>query len=275
MSVITLTSDYGLVDHRVASIKGTILTGSKDVKVVDITHNITAYNLLQTAYIVRNAYKFFPEGSIHIIAVDSFYHKSRKNIITKIDGHYFISADNGITNLMFFDIKPDALYEITLNNRFDDKVIFPATEIFVPAAIHLHKGGLPEVIGRKIKEVKNVSFPRAIYNEGEKMIIGEVMYIDNFGNIISNIGKKFFEKYASISEKFTIKFRNIVLSKVYNQYTDVVTDWEREYEFHGKSSVIFNDADLLEIAIYKGSNQNGASTLFGMSTGEKIYIEFD
>ena len=275
MSVITLTSDYGLVDHRVASMKGKILSWSEEVKVVDITHNITSYNLLQTAYIVRNAYKFFPEGSVHIIAVDSFYHKSRKNILAKIDGHYFISADNGITNLMFFDIKPEAIYEITLNNRFDDKVIFPATEIFVPAAMHLYKGGLPEVIGRKIKTIKDVSFPRAIYNENEKMIIGEVMYIDNFGNVVSNISRKFFEKHASIAGNFTVKFRNIVLSKIMDQYTDVVTDWDREQEFHGKSSVIFNDADLLEITIYKGSVSNGASSLFGMNTGEKIYVEFE
>lgn len=275
MSVITLTSDYGLVDHRVASMKGKILSWSEDVKVVDITHNISAYNLLQTAYIVRNAYKFFPTGSIHIISVDSFYHKYRKNIITKIDGHYFISADNGISSLMFFDIKPEAIYEITLNNRFDDKVTFPATDIFVPAAMHLYKGGLPEVIGRKIKTIKDVSFPRAIYNDMEKMIVGEVMYIDNFGNVVSNISRRFFEKYASISERFIIKFRNIVVSKILDQYTDVVSEWEREQEFHGKSSVIFNDADLLEITIYKGSVLNGASSLFGMSTGEKIYVEFE
>ncbi len=274
MSVITLTSDYGLVDHRVASIKGKILSWSEDVKVVDITHNITAYNLLQTAYIVRNAYKFFPEGSVHIISVDSFHHKSRMNIITKIDGHYFISADNGVTNLTFFDIKPEAIYEITLNNRFDDKVAFPSTDIYVPAAMHLYKGGLPEVIGRKIKSIKEVSFPKAIYIENEKMIIGEVMYIDNFGNVVSNISRKFFEKYASINNDFTVKFRNIVLSKIMEQYTDVVTDWSIEQEYHGKSSVIFNDAELLEITIYKGSVMNGASTLFGMSAGEKIYVEF-
>lgn len=275
MSVITLTSDYGLIDHRVASMKGKILSWSEEVKVVDITHNIMAYNLLQTAYIVRNAYKFFPEGSIHIISVDSFYHKSRKNLITKIDGHYFISADNGITNLMFYDIKPEVIYEITLNNRFDDKVSFPSADIFVPAAMHLYKGGLPEVIGRKIKQIKEISFPRAIYNENEKMIVGEVMYIDNFGNVVSNISRKFFEKYAVVSENFTVKFRNIVLTKIFDQYTDVVTDWSREPEFHGKSAVIFNDIDLLEITIYKGSVLNGASSLFGMNTGEKIYVEFE
>jgi S-adenosylmethionine hydrolase len=275
MAVITLTSDYGLVDHRVASMKGKILSWSEEVKAVDITHDITPYNLLQTAYIVRNAYKFFPEGSIHIICVDSFYSKARKNILTKIDGHYFISADNGITSLMFFDIKPEAIYEITLNNRFDDKVVFPATDIFVPSAMHLYKGGLPEVIGRKIKTIKEVSFPRAIYNEAEKMIIGEVMYIDNFGNVVSNIGRKFFEKHASVSKNFTVKFRNIVLSKISDQYTDIVADWNREQESHGKSSVIFNDADLLEVTIYKGNLTNGASSLFGLSTGEKIFIEFE
>ncbi len=275
MAVITLTSDYGLIDHRVASMKGKILSWSEEVKVVDISHNISAYNLLQTAYVVRNAYKFFPEGSIHIISVDSFYHKSRKNIIVKIDGHYFICADNGITNLMFFDIKPEAIYEITLNNRFDDKVAFPSTDIFVPAAMHLYKGGLPEVIGRKIQTIKDISFPRAIYNENEKMIVGEVMYIDNFGNVVSNISRKFFEKHASIAGGFTVKFRNIVLTKILDQYTDVVTEWSREPEFHGKSAVIFNDADLLEITIYKGSVLNGASTLFGMSAGEKIFVEFE
>lgn len=274
MSVITLTSDYGLIDHRVASMKGKILTWSEQVKVVDITHHITAYNLLQTAYIVLNAYKFFPEGSIHIISVDSFHHKSRKNIITKADGHYFISADNGIINLIFFDIKPEAIYEITLNNRFDDKVSFPSTDIFVPAAMHIYNGGLPEVIGRKIKSIKDASFPKAVYNETEKMIVGEVMYIDNFGNVVSNISRKFFEKHASLNNDFIVKFRNIALSKIMEQYTDVVTDWEREQEFHGKSAVIFNDADLLEITIYKGSVHNGASSLFGMSTGEKIYVEF-
>ncbi|AZI40747.1 SAM hydrolase/SAM-dependent halogenase family protein [Epilithonimonas vandammei] len=274
MPVITLTSDYGLVDHRVASIKGKILSWSEEVKVVDITHNIMAYNLLQTAYIVRNAYKFFPEGSIHIISVDSFHHKHRKNIIIKIDGHYFICADNGIISLMFFDIKPESIYEITLNNRFDDQVSFPSTDIFVPAAMHIYKGGLPEVIGRQIQTMKDISFPKAIYNESEKMIIGEVMYIDNFGNVVSNISRKFFDKYAALQESFTVRFRNIILTRIFEQYTDVVTDWEREPEFHGKSSVIFNDADLLEITIYKGSVLNGASTLFGMNAGEKIYIEF-
>ncbi len=274
MSIITLTSDYGLVDHRVPSVKGKILSLNDNVKIIDISHEIQAYNLLQTAYIVRNAYSFFPKGTVHIIAVDSFYTKDRKCILYQADGHYFIAADNGVLSLIFYDIKPEAVYEITFNNRFDDEVNFTSTDIFAPVAVHLKNGGLPEVIGRKYETPKQLSFPRPVFNESEKMIIGEIMYIDNFGNVISNISKKFFEKNGVGYENFIVKFRNLALSRIYNQYTEFISDWQNEHEYHGKSVAIFNDAGLLELTIYKGNSQNGAKTLFGMKVGESIYIEF-
>lgn len=274
MSIITLTSDFGNLDYRVSAVKGKILSLNPEVNIIDITHEIQAYNLIQTSYIVRNAYKHFPKGSIHIVSVDSFYHKSRRNILYKADGSYFLAADNGLLSLIFFDIKPEAIYEITLNNRFDDVINFTSTDIFVPAAVHLANGGLPEVIGRKIKNVKELLFPKPVYNEAEKMIIGEVMYIDNFGNIISNINKDFFEAAGKGHENFTIKFRNLSLSKVFSSHTEVVSDWQRETEFHGQSAAIFNDSQLLELTIYKGSKKNGAKSLFGLNVGGNIYIEF-
>ena len=105
MSIITLTSDFGNLDYRVAAVKGKILSLNPEVNIIDITHDIQAFNLIQTSYIVRNAYKYFPKGSIHILSVDSFHHKSRKNIIYKADGSYFLAADNGLLSLIFFDIK--------------------------------------------------------------------------------------------------------------------------------------------------------------------------
>lgn len=273
MAVITLTSDYGLVDHRVAAVKGKILSLKEDVQIVDLSHEIQAYNLLQTAYIVRNAYPFFPKGTVHIISVDSFYRKERKCILYKADGHYFIAADNGVLSLIFFDQKPDAIYEITFNNRFDDEVKLTSTDIFAPVAVHLQNGGLPEVIGRKFKSPKQLSFPKPVFNEGEKMVIGEIMYIDNFGNAVSNISKKFLEQQGIVLDNFMLKFRNLALTKIYNQYTDVVNLWENEHEFHGKSAAIINDAGLLELTIYKGNSHSGAKTLLGMKVGENIFIE--
>lgn len=274
MSVITFTSDYGLVDHRVPAVKGKILSLNEKATIVDISHEIQAYNLLQTAYIVRNAYPFFPEGTVHIISVDSFFTKARKSILYESDGHYFIAADNGLLSLIFFDIKPEAVYELTFNNRFDDEVKFTSTDIFAPAAVHLQNGGLPEVIGRKFTTPKELSVPRAVFSENEKMIIGEIMYIDNFGNVVSNINRKFFEKCSVGFDRFILKFRNLALSKIHNQYTEFVADWSHENEYHGKSAAIFNDAGLLELTIYKGNSQNGAKTLFGLKVGESIYIEF-
>lgn len=274
MAIITFTSDYGLIDHRVPSVKGKILSLNETVQIVDISHNIQAYNLLQTAYIIRNSYSFFPKNTVHIISVDSFFNKDRKCVLYKTDGHYFIAADNGVLSLIFYDIKPEAVFEITLNNRFDDEVNFTSTDIFAPVAVHLTNGGLPEVIGRKYKTPKQLSFPRAVYNESERMIIGEIMYIDNFGNAVSNISRKFFEKNNIVLENFLIKFRNLALSKIFNQYTDFVNNWQNEHEFHGKSVAIFNDAGLLELTIYKGNSNNGAKTLFGLHVGENIYIEF-
>ncbi|MCW3161835.1 SAM hydrolase/SAM-dependent halogenase family protein [Chryseobacterium oryctis] len=274
MSIITLTSDFGNLDYRVAAVKGKALSLKPELNIVDITHDIQAFNLIQTSYIVRNAYKYFPNGTIHILSVDSFHHKSRKNILYKANGHYFLAADNGLLSLIFFDIKPEAIYEITLNNRFDDIVNFTSTDVFVPAAVHLANGGLPGVIGREITKVKELMFPKPVYNESEKMIIGEVTYIDNFGNIISNISKDLFETISKGHESFTIKFRNLSLSKVFSSHTEVVSNWERETEYHGQSAAIFNDSQLLELTIYKGSKKNGAKSLFGLNVGENIYIEF-
>ncbi|MFZ4928789.1 SAM hydrolase/SAM-dependent halogenase family protein [Chryseobacterium sp. Mn2064] len=274
MSIITLTSDFGNLDYRVAAVKGKILSLNPEVNIIDITHDIQAFNLIQTSYIVRNAYKYFPKGSIHILSVDSFYHKSRKNILYKADGSYFLAADNGLMSLIFFDIKPEAIYELTLNNRFDDVINFTSTDIFVPAAVHLANGGLPEVIGRKIETAKQLMFSKPVHNESEGMIIGEVTYIDNFGNIISNIHKDFFENISKGYDSFTIKFRNLSLSRIFSSHTEVVSDWERETEFHGQSAAIFNDSQFLELTIYKGSKKNGAKSLFGLNVGENIYIEF-
>jgi len=275
MPLITLTSDYGLTDYRVAAIKGKIMGMNESIRIIDISHEIQAYNLSQTSYIIRNTYRYYPKGTVHIISVDSFYSKQRKAILYKADDQYFIAADNGVLSLIFFDQKPEEIYEITLNNRFDDVVNFPPTDIFVPAAVHLLNGGLPEVIGRKYKTPKQIKFLQPAINNAEKIAVGEVMYIDNFGNIITNISKSFFEQQMINFQDFKIRVRNITFNKIYKFYTDVVTDWESESEFHGKPVVIFNEADMMELSIYKGSKNNGAQSLYGMNPGDKVYIEFE
>ena len=273
MSIITLTTDLGTKDHKVASIKGSILSLEKNVPIVDITHHIEPHDIIQTAYIVRNSYSHFPKGSIHMIAVDCFYHKDRKFLVLETNGHYFIMPDNGLFSLIFPEIKPEKIYEIS-HNASDDDRIFTPIDIFVPVAVHLHKGNDTKLIGKQIKSIKEVVFPKPNYNEVQKMIAGEIVYIDHFGNAVSNISKEIFEKHLSGNQNFTIKFRECSMKNIVKKHTDIITDWEKENFFLAKELALFNEADLLEIAMYKGSKTNGAAPLMGLNIGEKIYVVF-
>ena len=100
MSIITLTTDFGTKDHFVGAVKGTIYHELPDARIVDISHHISPFNITETAYILKNAYKSFPEGSIHIIGVDSELNAENKHIALKLDNHYFICPDNGVISLL-------------------------------------------------------------------------------------------------------------------------------------------------------------------------------
>ena len=106
------------------------------------------------------------------------------------------------------------------------------------------------------------------------MIIGEVIYIDNFGNVVTNISKDLFMRTKAGFSDFKIKFRTLSLSKIYNYYTEFITNWEEEQDGVGKAVAVFNNRELLEITIYKGIKTNGAQSLLGLSVGERVYIEY-
>jgi len=168
---------------------------------------------------------------------------------------------------------PEKIYEIS-HNASDDNRIFTPIDIFVPVAVHLYKGNDTKLIGKQIKSIKEVVFPKPNYNEAQKMIAGEIVYIDHFGNAVSNISKEIFEKHLSGNQNFTVKFRECSMKNIVKKHTDIITDWEKENLFLAKELALFNEADLLEIAMYKGSKTNGAAPLMGLNIGEKIYIEF-
>ena len=112
MSVITLTSDYGIKDHYAGSIKGALFSELINPNIVDISHQISPFNIVEAAYIIENSYKDFPENSIHIIGVDSEKTPEQKHIVVKLDGHYFICADNGILSLLTNKINAEKIIEI-------------------------------------------------------------------------------------------------------------------------------------------------------------------
>ena len=144
MSIITLTTDFGTKDHFVGAVKGTIYSELPDARIVDISHNIAPFNITETAYILKNAYKSFPEGSIHIIGVDSELNKENKHIALLLDNHYFICPDNGVISLLATAIKPQKIVEINIHDRVETS--FPVLHVFVKVACHIARGGTLEVI---------------------------------------------------------------------------------------------------------------------------------
>ena len=154
MSIITLTTDFGTKDHFVGAVKGTIYSELPNARIVDISHHISPFNITETAYILKNAYKSFPEGSIHIIGVDSELNTENKHIALKLDNHYFICPDNGVISLLASEIKPEKIVEINIHDRIETS--FPVLDVFVKVACHIARGGTLEVIGKTILNFKQL-----------------------------------------------------------------------------------------------------------------------
>jgi len=275
MSLITLTTDFGTKDHFVGAIKGAIFNEIADINIVDISHQVSPFNITETAYIVKNAYQNFPKGSIHIIGVDSELSIENKHIALQLDDHYFVCPDNGVISMIASEIKPEKLVEITIHDTLISS--FNVLDIFVKVACHIARGGTLEVIGTEIKDYKQLTEVHPFINDDKTQIVGSVIYIDNYGNVISNISKKLFQEIGK-GRDFEVIARNYTFDKIQQQYNEVV-NFEipvGNRQSDGKKLAIFNSANFLEIAIYKSNLKTvgGASSLLGLDYRDTITVRF-
>lgn len=278
MPIITLTTDFGLKDPSVAAVKGALYSElGQEAKIVDISHQISPFNITEAAYVIKNAYKTFPNESIHILGVDSEHNPINKHIAVKLDEHYFICANNGIISLIANEINPTKCVEINIHDKVTSN--FPVLDVFVQVAAHIARGGNLDVIGKKINKIKPIKVLEPFVNESQSQIIGNVMYIDNYGNVISNISKNLFNSIGK-GRKFTIHAHGFKFKKILNNYSDVI-NFEKPKEsyqsYDGKELAIFNTSDYLEIAIYKSNPQTvgSASSLFGLDFMDTIKVSFE
>ena len=276
MSIITLITDFGNKDHFVAKIKGDIYSSFEKAKIVDISNNVSPFNIMEAAYILENTYKSFPENSVHIIDVDSEKTIEKKHIVVYLDNHFFISADNGILSILCQNINPEKIFEITIHNKSNQ--IDSSSKIFSEVACHLAKGGKPELIGKEITEIKSVKNLKPFVNEDQSQIVSSVIYIDNFGNVVTNLKRNVFEEIRK-SRSFEISVRNYKFKKIYSKYTDIVNYNVplNQRNDEGKGMVVFNSSDFLQISIYRSNPQNvgTASSLMGLKIYDSVTISFN
>ena len=257
MPIITLTSDWGLKDHYLASVKGAFLRSIPGAILVDITHQIPPFDLNQASFILKSAYKNFPEGSIHIVGINTEASIEMPHVLIKHKGHYFIGTDNGVFALMF-DETPELIIELDIiqtSNRFS----FPSKDVFVQAAMHVVEGNDLEHLGEKRDSLTNkMSFKPVIESN---LIKGKVIYIDGYQNVITNITEDLFKKVVK-RKKFKILLRagNYQITNISKSYLDVS---------EGELLALFDSENYLEIAINKGK----ASSLLGLGIDDVIRIE--
>ena len=276
MTIITLTTDFGHKDYSVAMTKGALYKEVPEITIVDITHQVSPYNHSQAAYILKTAFKTFPKGSIHIIGVESEYTPENIHLVMFFDGHYFIGADNGIFSLITENLKPEKVIKIAINQ--DMVSSFPVVDVFTKVAGHLARKGNLNIIGNEYKNPKELIEVKPVVNPDGNQILGSVIYIDNYGNVITNITEKYFYEIGK-SRKFTVFARSVKFNSIYKSYSQFI-DFSIPYEKRkddGKKLALFNSAGHLEFAIYRSNPETfgSASSLFGLDYRDAVTIKFE
>lgn len=256
MPVITLTSDWGTKDHYLASVKGAILRQIPEARIIDISHDIPPHDLSQAAFILKNCYFDFPEGTIHIIGVSTEESELNPHTAVEAGGQYFIGADNGIFS-MLFEGKVDRIVEINIMQD-SDHFTFSSRDRFVKAAAMLAEGNDIEQLGNAKAQLNQKFFFAPVL--GQDMIKGMVIYIDNYENVITNITRDKFREVGK-NRKFTISFRGEEIRHIHDSYSDVPV---------GEILALFGCNGHLEIAM----NHGNAGSLLGLDPNDPIRIEF-
>ena len=258
MGIITLTTDLGSKDFYQSALKGSLLKNMPNANIIDITHDVPSFNISYAAFVLKNAYVYFPKNTVHLIGIDSVYSQNTKYIALKYNDHYFVGADNGIFSLLF-DNDPEIIVE--LNILQDLKYLhFPLVDIFVKAATHLAGGGKLTEIGIVISDIEERTLLQPVLEKD--MIRGSVIYVDTFCNVITNITKDLFTRLQK-NRDFTLFFKkNETITHLSWHYNEVP---------EGEKLCLFGISNHLEIAINKGK----ASGLLGLHLGDILRIEFN
>ena len=243
--IITLITDFGLEDSFVGVMKGVIYSINPDVKVVDINHNIERQSVMQGAVNLENSYSYFPEGTVHIAVVDPGVGSGRRPLIVNTDNHYFVGPDNGIFSYLY-ENSDTKVYEITETDYFLENVSssFHGRDIFSPVAAQLSKKPDPENYGRMIEDYVNIEINRPVKENNS--ITGDVIYVDVFGNMMSNIAN------TDVDYNDEIFINDNPIGKLSSSYSEGLNN--NIIAIHGSNGTV-------EIAINRGRASDRYKTL--------------
>lgn len=254
--IITLLTDFGQQDAFVGTMRGVILSIQPKAKIVDLTHGIPRQNLSAAAFNLKNSYKFFPKGTVHVVVVDPGVGSKRRVVGVQTNEHYFIAPDNGVLKYIYAEGTVSKVISITNEDFFLKPVsqTFHGRDIFSPVAAHLAKGVPFEKFGPVINDYEQGRIPEA--KRIENSLKGEIIYVDHFGNLITNIpsNELLDENVPMVSLK-----KDIVIEGLVDSYSQGKND---------EAIALIGSSGYLEIAV----NLGDASKLLGCREGDEITV---
>lgn len=240
--IITLLTDFGTKDGFVGTMKGVILSINPKVELVDLTHEISPHNILEASIALRTSYHFFPRGTIHLVVVDPGVGSQRRSILVETEKYYFIGPDNGILSFALENEEIKKIIELSNKKYFlrDISNTFHGRDIFAPVAAYLARGTNIKRFGQQTKEYKKFTLLTPRIHPGG--VIGKVIYVDHFGNLVTNIGAGLALKLAQ--KRVLIKINNRKIERINKSYADTKP---------GELTAVIGSNDCLEIAVNQGN----------------------
>jgi S-adenosylmethionine hydrolase len=254
--MITLTSDFGLKDPYVAEMKGVILTINPKANLIDITHDVEKFNIRMGAFMLASAAPYFPKGTVNLAVVDPGVGMERRAILVQTKQSFFVGPDNGVLILAAQTQGIEHIYELTNPKFMLTKVSFTfhGRDVFAPAAAQLDMGVEPSEFGPEIQDAVTPEF--AIVKRRDSSLLGEVLHVDGYGNIITNINQKEMAKTKKVNVRLQNLSLNLTFAKTYAQVK------------LQQPIALIGSHDFLEIAL----NQSSAAEKFQVMAGDKIEI---
>ena len=259
--IVTLTSDFGLNDHFVGTMKGVILNIAPEAKIIDICHSVQPFDILDGALTIAQAYSYFPAGTIHVVVVDPGVGSARRPLVVSTETHYLVAPDNGVLSLILDREERVKVRHITMQHYFLQPVssTFHGRDVFAPVAGYLAKGVDGEKLGDEISDYIRFSAPKP-KAAGEKTLRGVILKVDRFGNLVTNFT---LEDVPGLFQAPPLPFKIVIgnreITELHQTYSEALPN-----EVFG----ILGSMGYVEIAASRAS----AAQLLGVGKGTEVHI---
>jgi S-adenosylmethionine hydrolase len=261
ISVVTLLTDFGEKDYFVASLKGVILGINPQARIIDLSHQVSPHKIAEAAYLLKSCYRYFPDGTVHLVVVDPGVGSARRPLLVTSSRHFYVAPDNGILSYIYDEETSVEVRHIENRQYRLDAVgaTFDGRDVFAPAAAWLTKGQSPGSFGRLIRDHARLRISEPSWHD--QRLVGEVVYVDHFGNLISNVTSDHVQEARSRRKEDTLRIciaGNTIIGLM-NHYG----------EGHERTAqALINSNGQLEIFVKEGN----AAELLKTGVGDRIEI---